>query len=175
MESSEDRELKRIIEEFGKGIELFRQHRYGDALPMFEAISNEFKDSSSYRVAEVEARSKVYKKICETQLNPTTVSLETDEDFLFNGIFHLNAGKIDMAFERFKYLEKKSYNDPFLSYLLALVYFKKHEKENCLNYLGMAISQDESYKIIAHNEPDFDPMFEDANFSQLIEIKNEFE
>jgi len=174
MEVSEDRELKRITGEFAKGIELFKQHRYQDAAAIFNAIIAGFKDSPFYSVVEVETRSKVYKNICEAQLNPVKIELHSDEDYLKDGIFNLNAGNPDIAFERLNYLKEKKYTDPYLNYLLSLVYLKKGDKENCISHLKKAIGQDEAYRIIAHNEPDFDSIFDDPSFSQSIEMKNEY-
>jgi len=174
MEVSEDRELKRITDEYAKGIDLFKKHRYKEALALFEAITTEFKDSPFYSVVEVETRSKVYRNICMNRLNPVKVELNSDEDYLMDGIIHLNAGKADIAFERLNHLKEKKYSDPYLNYLLSLVFLKKGDKENCISYLKKAIGQDSKYRIIAHNEPDFDKIFDDQSFSQSIEAANEY-
>jgi tetratricopeptide (TPR) repeat protein len=169
MEVSEERELKRISAEFTKGIDLFRQRRYPEALTVFDNIGKDFKNSEFYSVVEIETRSKVYKKICEAQLNPVKIELHADEDFLYDGIFHLNAGRLSQALERFNYLLEKKYGDPYLSYLLSIVHLKMNDKGACLERLKKAIDEDESYKIIAHNEPDFDPLFDNQVFLQLTE------
>jgi tetratricopeptide (TPR) repeat protein len=173
MDVSEDKEHKSIVGAFTKGVDFVRKRKYREALEVFENILKDHKDSTFYSVVEVETRSKAYKKICESQLNPVKIELNSNEDYLYDGLFHLNSGKIDLAFERFKYLEEKHFGDPYLSFLLSIVYLKKEEKDNCLNYLKTAIEKDSAYKIIAHNEPDFDPLFDDPSFVQLVEQKIE--
>ncbi len=168
MELKEEKELKRITDEFAKGIKAFNQQSCKDAVVIFGRIVEKYKDSEYYGVLEIQARSKVYKNICMSRANPAKISLESDEDYLYNGIFHLNAGRLENALERFEYLEKKSYSDPYLNYLLAVVYLKKEETDACLDYLKAAVDKDPFYKVIAHNEPDFDPLFEDENFTALI-------
>lgn len=169
MELREERELKQIRETFTRGIDLFRQRQYKEALAVFAEIVQEYEDSEYYSILEIEGRSKVYRKICEAQLNPVKIELRDDEDYLFDGIYQLNKGNPDQALERFNYLKEKNYEDPYLIYLISLVYLKKEDTETCFNYLKQAIDQDEYYKVIAYNEPDFDLLFENQRYAALIE------
>jgi len=170
MEISEEKELKRVVAEYEKGLALFRAKKFKETLPVFEAIIAEFKISTDYSVVEIVNRSRVYKKICDAQLNPVVIELKTPEDYLNNGIHFLNSGNPDIALERFQHLKETNFKDPYLDYLFSLAYLKKGEKENCLSYLKSAIEKNEDYKIIAHNEPDFDPVFEDQDFVNLFQI-----
>jgi tetratricopeptide (TPR) repeat protein len=173
MELREERELKQIRETFTRAIDLFRQRQYKAALPVFEEIIQEYEGSQYYSIVEIENRSRVYKKICEAQLNPVKIELHDDEDYLYDGIYHLNAGNPDKALERFNYLKDKEYKDPYLKYLVSLSYLKKEDVDTCLDYLEEAVSQDEYYKIIAYNEPDFDMLVENQRFSALIDTEIE--
>jgi len=175
MELSEEKDLKQIREEFARGIVLFRKHQYQEAAVVFDTIVREYGDSEYYSILEIEGRSKVYRKICEAQLNPVKIELHNDEDYLYDGIFHLNAGNVAKAFERFNYLQEKNYRDPYLSYLMSIAYLKKKAVETSLSYLKAAIDQDASYKIIAYNEPDFDSLFETQEFTALVEAEEKKE
>lgn len=172
MELSEEKQLKHITEEFTKGVGLFRERQCQQALETFNRIVEEYKDSQYYSVLEMQGRSKLYRKLCEARLNPVKVKLQDDEDYLFDGILHLNAGKPDKALERFNYLEGKKNNDPYLNYLISLVYLKKGDYQASLKYLHMAINADEYYRIIAYNEPDFEFLFENEKFTNMIEMEN---
>jgi tetratricopeptide (TPR) repeat protein len=173
MELREERELKQIRETFTRGIDLFRQRQYKEALAVFTEIVQEYEDSEYYSILEIEGRSKVYKKICEAQLFPVKIELRDDEDYLFDGIYQLNTGNLDKALERFNYLKEKNYQDPYLIYLLSLVYLKKEDTETCFKYLKQAIDQEEYYKVIAYNEPDFDPLFDNQRYAALTEIRED--
>jgi len=107
MELSEEKQLKIITEEFTKGVALFREREWQKAFEIFNHISEEFKDSQYYSVIEIQNRSKFYQMLCKAQLNPVSTDDWDDEDYLYDGIFHLNAGHADKALERFKYLELK--------------------------------------------------------------------
>jgi len=170
MEFTEEKQLKSITKEFTKAVALFRERECQQAYELFNRISEEYKDSQYYSVIEIQGRSKFYKMLCETRLNPVKTDDWDDEDYLYDGIFQLNAGNLDKALERFKYLEEKKYHHPNLDYLLSLVHLKKGNTETCLTYLQMAIKSDEVFKTIAYNEPDFEPLFENDEFTEMVEM-----
>jgi tetratricopeptide (TPR) repeat protein len=170
MEFSEEKQLKRITEEFTEGITVFRKHELAQALEIFSRICEEFDDSQYYSVVEIHSRSLLYKALCDSRLNPVKILNREDEDFLYDGIFHLNARSLDKALEDFKYLEEKKYDDPYLNYLLSLVYLKKGDNDTCLLYLRKAVDADDYYKVIAYNEPDYESLFENDKFTEIVEL-----
>ena len=169
MELSEEKQLKNIKEEFTKGIDLFRKRDCQQAQEVFGRIVEMYKDSGYYSVLEIQGQSKLYKTLCDARLHPVKFELQEDEDYLFDGIFHLNAKNLDLALERFQYLEKKKYEQAYLSYLVSLVYIKKRDLPNCLKYLKTAVEADDFFKVIAYNEPDFETLFDNDAFVSMIE------
>ena len=127
MELSEEKQLANITEEFTRGIGLFRKRECQQSLDVFNRIVEEYKDSQYYSVLEIQGRSKIYKTLCEARLHPVKLELEEEEDYLFDGIYNLNAKKLDIALERFHFLEEKKYKPAYVSYLKSLVYLKKRE------------------------------------------------
>lgn len=172
MELSEEKQLKSITEEFKKGVAFFRERECQKAFEIFNHIIEEYKDSQYYSVLEIQSRSKFYQILCHTRLNPVKTNDWDDNDYLNDGIFHLNAGNPDKALERFKYLEEKKYIHPNLDYLLSLTYLKQGDNETCLMYLEKAIKSDKFFKVVAYNEPDFEPMFENDEFTEMVEMEN---
>lgn len=169
MELHEEKELKSIITDFSKAVEAFKKRTYPQAQELFDKIIVENKTTHIDKVFEICASAKVYRNICEAQINPVKIELSGDEDYLYDGVYHLNAGHLDIALERFLYLEQKNYPDPYLNYLLAILYIKKKETDTSLNYLRKAIQKDSNYQIIAHNEVDFDSLSEHEAFISLVE------
>ena len=169
MKPSEEQQLKQISSEFAKGIELFRNRECQQSFEIFNKIDEEFKDSEYYSVLEIQGRAKIYKNLCNARLNPVKVELNDDEDYLCNGIFHLNAGNLDEALERFEYLGKKNYKQDYLNYLMSLLHLKKGDLQTCFNYLKTAIQDDDFYRVIAYNEPDFEHLFENDEFVSIVE------
>lgn len=168
MKLDEEKQLKDIKDEFLEGIKVFRKRDYQDSAKHFNRISEKYKDSEYYSVLEIQARAKVYKNIAHAQLNPFKIELTTDEDYLNEGIFNINAGNLDRSLELFQYLKNKNYSDPYVSYLIALAYAKKDNFEQAMENLKKCIKKDECYKVIAFNEADFSTMFEDETFAADI-------
>ena len=170
MEKSEEKQLEAVTKEFTKGVQAFKKRDCQSAVDIFDGLIDKYKDSEYYGVLEIQTRAGVYKKLSQSILNPIAPCLDNDSDYLNDGLYHLNSGNLDKAQERFDYLLEKKYQDPFLEYLMSLLFLKKGEQEICLQHLGAAIEKDEVYKVIAHNEPDFDSLFESEDFVNLINV-----
>ena len=169
MKLNEEKQLKQITDEFSKAVQIFNKKEYKKAIEMFDKIIEQFEDSEYYSVLEIQTRSKMYKNISNARVNPVRIKLTSDEDYLNEGIYNLNAGNLDRALELFSHLEKSKYKDPYLSYLFSLTYLKKEEIETSLGYLKKCIDKDDFYKVIAYNEPDFSTLFENEDFLSMIE------
>ena len=169
MELNEEKQLAKIIKEFTSVVQIFSKKEYEKAEKAFGSIIEKYKDSDFYSVLEIQMRSKAYKNICYAQLHPVKIELASDEDYLNEGIYNLNAGNFDMALELLNHLEINGYKDSYVSYLLSIIYLKKEDSDNSLEYLKKAVEKDEYYRIIAHNEPDFDSLFEkNEEFAAII-------
>jgi tetratricopeptide (TPR) repeat protein len=168
MELNEEKQLAEIVKGFSAVVQSFAKRNYEEAEKGFDEIIEKYKDSEYYSLLEIQARSKVYKNICRAQLHPVTVELVEDRDYLNEGIFQLNAGNYDGAFEVLSSLEGKGYEDAYVDFLLSLVYFKKGDVEASLNSLEKAVEKDDFYRIIAHNDPDFDEFFDNEAFMSII-------
>jgi tetratricopeptide (TPR) repeat protein len=169
MKLSEDKQLKEITGEYTKGMKVFAKREYAEALKLFDASIEKYKDTEFFSVSGIRTRVKVYRNICHSQLNPVEIKLETDEDYLNEGVFNLNAGNYDRALELLNELENRKYKDLYLDYLLSIVYLKKDDSETCLKHLKKCIKKDNFFKIIAYNEPDFAIMFDLDEFRSIVE------
>ncbi len=168
MKLHEEKELANITNEFSKGVELFARKEFTKALEVFDELIEKYKDTEYYSIAEIQTRSKVYKTICEAQLNPVEIKLETDDDYLNQGIFNLNAGDYNQALKLFHQLEGRGYKDSYLNYLLSIVYLRKRDLDSCLKQLKKCIKKDNFYKTIAYNEPDFEEIFDHEEFQTIV-------
>lgn len=169
MEITEDKDLTRVKEVFTKGVKLFNDRQYKEAMAVFDDIIDGNGGSDSFAVVEILNRTKSLKIICDTQLSLHHLALKTVEDYLYDGIYNLNSGKLDEALDRFRYLQEQNHDPAYVNYLISLVHLKKGETEECFNALKKAIQLDPVYKIIAHNEADFDQLIESHEFAVLVD------
>ena len=168
MSLSEEKELKSISKEYSQAIEVFRKKDYKKAFELFDKIIEKYKDSESYSVQEYIGKSKVYYSVCDSKLNPVKIELTSDEDYLNEGIFNLNKGDFDKAIEYLEKVKNKKDKKAFVNYLLSIIYNKKEDLEKSLDLLKKAIEEDDFYKILAYNEPDFENLKENEDFLALV-------
>ncbi|MDQ1352931.1 MAG: hypothetical protein QG657_3237 [Acidobacteriota bacterium] len=169
MELNEEKELKKVIDDFTAAVRIFRTKDYTKASGAFESIVEQYKDSEYYSVLEIQGRAKMYKNICHSQLHPVQVVCTTDEDYLNEGIFQMNKKNFDKAQELLEPLIKKKFKEPYVNYLMSVVYLKKKDIPASLEHLKKAVKKDESYRISAHNDSDFDELFENDEFHSIIQ------
>lgn len=169
MELNEEKELKKAIDGLTDAVKIFQKKNFEKAYDAFEKIVDQYKDSEYFSVLEIQAKAKVYKNICYMQLHPYKVECTTEEDFLNEGIFNLNSKNFDKAKELLESLGKKKFQEPYVNYLLSIVYLKQKDIPASLEYLKKAVKKDVSYRIIAHNEPDFDELFDNEEFLSIIQ------
>jgi predicted Zn-dependent protease len=166
----EEKELKKISQEFNKALQTFHKKDFKASQEMLTEIIENFKNSEYDSVLEIQTQSKIYRSLAESRLHPQKVSLKTDDDYLNEGLYHLNAGQLDQALKYFLELsEKRKYSDPYIYYLISLTYTKQGDEEMALQYLKKCVAKDDYYKIIAHNEPDFESLSENPDFVDMIE------
>ncbi len=169
MELKEEKQLKEVSAAFAGAVSAFRLKKNAEALKAFSEIVEKYADSEYYGVLEVQARAKVYQAIIDARLNPRQLPLESDEDYLQQGIYLLNSGDYAGGRDVFLGLQKKGQADPYLDYLLALCSRGLADRAALLASLGRACAADGFYKVLAFNEPDFFELREDQEFLALVE------
>lgn len=169
MKLKEEKELQAITEEYEKALQTFHKKSYGKAAEAFKKIIETYKDSEFYSVLEIQTRSKVFQSIALAQTHPVTIKLENAQDYVWEGVYQLNAGNLDKALELFLHAEKNNCRDAYLYYVMAAAYLRKEDTANALRYVEKCLKKDEHYKIVVYNEPDFEPLLQDQEFLKLVE------
>ena len=169
MKLKEEKELQAITEEYEKALQTFHKKSYAKAGESFKKIIETYKDSEFYSVLEIQTRAKVFQSIAQAQTHPVTIKLENAQDYVWEGVYQLNAGNLDKALELFLHAEKNNYRDAYLFYVIAAAYLRKEDTANALRYVEKCLKKDEHYKIVVYNEPDFEPLLQDQEFLKLVE------
>jgi len=169
MKLKEEKELQTITAEYEKALQLFHKKNYHKADAAFKQIIDTYKDSEFYSVLEIQTRVKVHHAITQAQLHPATIKLETMQDYVWEGVYQLNAGNSEKALELFNHAEKENQKDAYLYFLMAATYLKKEDTANSLRYVEKCIKKDAAYKVIVYNEPDFEPLLQNQDFLNLVE------
>jgi len=165
---SEEKELQTITKRFSDAVSAFTRRDFPAAHQQFTEIVESYKDSEHYSVLEITGRSNVYLRMVDAQLNPQKIELKSAEDLLNEAIYQMNAGQVDRALTLFADLNKKQGKDPYVDYLMAIALHRKGEVEESLALLKQCIDQDAHFKVMAFNEPDFEPLLDNRDFRDLV-------
>jgi outer membrane protein assembly factor BamD (BamD/ComL family) len=168
MISKEEKDLKKIREDFTKSIKLFKSEKLQDAKKSFEKIIKTYKESPYTNIMQVQMRSKVYKEFIDFKLSSKKNEPKTNENILNEALLMLNDGKLDKAESYFNILSEKKFSSPFFYYLLALLNMKRENTEATLDYLKKSFDKDETLKIYAYNESDFESLKDNKEFQAII-------
>lgn len=169
MELKEERILDAAIKEFSAAVKVFTQKDYQSAGEAFAAMVEKYKDSDYYSVMEIQARAQVYKNICDAQIDPIKIELNSDADYLSEAVFQLNSGKYSRAVELLHHIEGKGFQDAYVNYLLGVAHYKKHDDlSKALGYMDKAVKADRHYKIVIYNDPDLARLHDDDAFNRLF-------
>lgn len=169
MKPEEGKEIQKITKDFSKAINIFNSRDYKNAMDSFEKIDRDHENSEFYSVIDIRRKALSYIRICDTKLSLSKIKQKSNEDYINEIVFSLNQGDLDQAEKYFSSLSKKKFNSPFLDYLRSIFYLKSNEEEKSLDYLKKCIDKDDSFKITANNEPDFEPVFENERFISIID------
>ncbi|MEN8153312.1 MAG: tetratricopeptide repeat protein [Acidobacteriota bacterium] len=169
MKLNEDNEIKNITKMFSTSVSHFNKRDYQKAFDGFEEIIKKYEDSEFYSVLEIQTRSKTYRNICKENLDTKQYKPESNEEYINEVVYNINAENFDEALKFIEQLKKKKYDAAYLDYLQSVLYIKQGDTENSLKFLAKCVEKDDDYKVLANNEPDFESLLEDEIFNQIIE------
>ena len=117
-------------------------------------------------------RAKMYLAICEARLKETreVPAPKTFEDFCHFGVYQMNMGRDEEALKLLGKALKLKPEEAIAHYLTAAVLVRMNKLEEAFEPLKKAVQIDKIYKIMAQNEADFAPLWEDRKFRLLTRL-----
>lgn len=169
MKLEEDKETQKIVKEFSDTVKIFRSRDYKKAMESFDKIGEQYKNSEFPSVLEIQRRAISYGDICRSKVNPPNYKPKSDEEYMNEIVFSLNMNDLTTSEKYFTHFTKKKFNSPYLDYLRSIYYIKKGEIDKSLEALGKCVKKDEEFKIRANNEQDFEQLFDNEKFNEIVE------
>jgi tetratricopeptide (TPR) repeat protein len=167
MSLSEEKVIKAATDSYGEAVVVFNKRDYKKAHSLFDEIVKAYADSEYFTVLEIVGKAKSFATMAENQLDKAEDPLKNRDDFLQSAVMKLNAGRLPEALELLEQSSKDHGKDAKTLYLQALIFVRQDQNEKALDALQQAVKLDKSFKIIAHNEPDFEVFREDVIFRNL--------
>jgi len=158
-------DYEKALNAYRQAVKTFRKKDYQKAYEQLQNFMNKFSDEK-----ELCARSDVYLKICEGQLEKRTEEPKDFEDYFLHSVFQFNSGKLEEALELAKKAEKKQPKQGKIHYLIANIYLKMDKVEEALESLKKAVHLDKFFKTLARNETDFEKLWKDKKFKVITKL-----
>jgi tetratricopeptide (TPR) repeat protein len=166
-EKSKKDEYQKALAAYGEAIKEFRKEKYDKAAEMLRTFIE--KHPSERDLVD---RAKTYIAVCEERAaeNRESLPLKTADDCFHFGLYKANAGDFEEAQKLLEKAQKINPEDGKISYALADLFCLMGQPDVCLEHLKKAIQIDKFYRILAQNETDFEPLWEDKKFKLITRI-----
>lgn len=150
---------------------------YGDAMKEFhrgnfEKAEELLKAFLEKHDAEKELvdRAKIYLQMTREKGKKEAISLKTFDDYVQYGTYKINSGAHEEALQLLeKALEMKG-EEGRVFYLMANAYVQLGKTEDAMECLKKAFQKDRFYRILAQNETDFAPLWDDKKFKLITRL-----
>jgi len=158
-------DYQKALSLYSQGIKDFRRRDLEKAVSSFENLIEKFPEEH-----ELVDRARVYLTICQKGQKKESVNLKTVEDYLLYAQMKINQADYEGALKLLeKALEFKK-EEARIYYLMAIAYVQSNRPEDSLEVLKKAIQKDKSLAVLAQNETDFEPLWEDKRFKILVKL-----
>jgi len=152
---------KQRIQQYEAAVRLMREGKYEKAKAALEVLL-------SSDAGDLVDRVRVHMTACQRQLEKNQVIFETPEEQYDYAVSLLNTGYYEDAREQFQAILKKKPSADYAYYGLAVMHSLTSRAENCLEDLGRAIELNPRNRIQARLDSDFQEMFDDPRFTELL-------
>jgi tetratricopeptide (TPR) repeat protein len=160
------KELSKLAEnarkEFDRGVSALQKKKIEEADRHFTELVQKYPDEK-----ELVDRARVYLAVCERQKKGAAAALTEPEDFYYAAVLAKNRGQVREAIEHLKRAIRKNGGGK-VDFLLACCYAQNGEQETALEHLKRAIEEDQSNRILARHDSDFDPVRDTPEFQELL-------
>jgi tetratricopeptide (TPR) repeat protein len=165
----EDKAKKDIYEKalaaYGEALKEFHKGKFDRAQDLLKSFVEKF-DAER----ELVDRARIYLDIIKEKGKKETVSLKTADDYFYYGVYKINSGAYEEAVKLLeKALEMKG-DEGKVFYLMADAYILQGKIDEALEFLKKAFQKDKFYKILAQNETDFEPLWDDKKFKLISRL-----
>ncbi len=116
---------------------------------------------------ELVDRARVYLSVIERQKREARPATTEPEDSYYVAVLEKNRGNVAEAIQHLKRATPKNGHGR-VDFLLACCYAQNGESDTALEHLRKAIEEDQSNRILARHDRDFDPVRETPGFLELL-------
>ncbi len=158
-------DYERALSAYGQALKSFHKREFDKASELLKAFMENHGNEK-----ELVDRARMYIRICQAQLSSGKITLKTFDDYCNLSVFRLNEGNYEEALKLLEKAREMKPEEGKVFYLMADVYCRTGKTEECLEHLKKAIQLDGFFQILAQNERDFEPLWEDKKFRLITRM-----
>jgi len=156
---------EKALAAFSEAMKEFHKGRLDKAGELLEAFLEKHDTEK-----ELVDRAKIYLQMTREKGKKETVSLKSIDDYVYHSIYKINSGAHE---EALKFLEKAlemKEEEGRVYYLMADAHIMMGKAEEAMECLKKAFQKDKVYRILAQNEIDFEPLWNDKKFKLITRL-----
>jgi len=163
-EKNKKDEYRKALAAYAEAMKEFRKAKYDKAA---ESLRNFIERFPAER--DLTARARTYLMISEEHLKEPRefAAPKTIDDLVHAAVYQMNAGASEEAMKFIEKAMKIEPDDPRILYLHADLLCRSGQLDAALDSLRRAVQADKSYRILAQNEMDLAPLWEDKRFKSI--------
>ena len=158
---SEDPNFAHAVQNYESGLRALQERKFERAKALFQKVT-----TSGSR--ELTDRAAVHLSTCNQHLDRTNNSFKTPEEHYDYAVSLMNLGDYIAAREHLEKLVKQVPKAEYVHYGLAALACLTGKYEDSLRHLDEAIRLKASLRFQARNDSDFQNLFEDPRFTELL-------
>jgi len=160
-------EYQKALAVYGEAMKEFRKEKFEKASEMLTNFLEKYAMEK-----ELADRARIYIEICRERAKEgkESISLKTAEDYFQYGVYKTNSGEFEEALKSLEKALKLSPDDGKILYATADLYCLMGQTDSCLENLKKAIQADKFFRILAQNETDFEPLWEEKKFKLITRM-----
>jgi tetratricopeptide (TPR) repeat protein len=166
-EKTKKDEYQKAMTAYTEAVKEFRKGKFDKSAETLRVFVEKFPAER-----EMVDRAKTYLAISLEKLKESkaAVTLKTAGDFFYYAVFKMNSGERAEAEQLLDKALKLGPEDARIHFLLAGLYCVMGRTDAGLESLRKAIQLDKSYRILAQNEADFEPLWDDKRFRLITRV-----
>jgi tetratricopeptide (TPR) repeat protein len=166
-ESRRQEPVAKALKTFEAGVKKLLDGKNSEAAKDFQALLD---DPPTDLGLVLRARQYLSAAISTKTMEP---NLTTAEDMYNHGVVLLNDGDIEGALKILGVAAKQAPTDDRIMYVRALALGISGDEEAATEQLQAAIKANETNRVYAHNDPDFEPLHGNPRFQEMMEPQGE--
>ena len=153
---------EKALSAYSEAVREFRKGRTDKAKELFALFLEKY-DAEK----ELVDRSRIYLSILQEKGKKELFHPKSAEDHYLQGVYRMNMGDFEGARKSLEKALEMNAEEGKVYYLLADLHYLMGDTESALENLKKAFQKDKFFRVLAQNEIDFEPLWEDKKFKLI--------